>query len=394
MSMVQGLNIVIPLLVYPYLVNVLGLELYGTLVFAQVLVSYFSILINYGFNIDAVKHISLLINKKEDLNHYISAVISSKFLLWFFSLSILTISCILINRDYLILYLLTFLSTFNELIFPTWFFQGIEKMKYVTVINTISRLLYLLLIFLFIKSESDYLLVPIMNGTSILVASFYGFYLMIYKEKIQLKLVSFQYLLEVLSNATPLFLSQAIISIKDRTSQLIIGVVLGMGEVAIFDLGMKISNVIIKLPVVINQTIFPKVVKDKNMKFVMKISNITFLILLIIVSTLWYLTPFIITLFTDKNFDNAVIIIRILMLSPIFLSYSTFFGNNCLLIFDKKKEYMNGMLFTTLFYLFLIVSAYLVGMINSILVISLITVLVYLFEMIYRVYYSRKLKLI
>ena len=394
MSIVEVLNILVPLTIYPYLIKVLGVDVYGRIIFAQVIVSYCSIFINYGFNIEAVKEVSLLRRNRKALNTFVSSVFIAKFFLWVSSFIILLLGCLIIDREFLALYLLTFLMTFNEFIFPTWFFQGIEKMKFVTLINTVGRVLYLISIIFLIKSDNDYLLVPVLNGGSIFIASLVGLFLMIYRENIRFEFVSFREIVEVLKKSSTVFLSQAIISVKDKTSQIIIGAVLGMTEVAIFDLGMRVSNVIVKLPVIINQVIFPRVAQDKNMNFVLQVSHITFLLLLTVISLLWYFTPMIVAFLGGDKLAGAETIIRILLFCPIFLSYSSFFGTNCLLVFNKKLVYMRGMLLTTIFYILLISVAYFSGIINNVVVVSVITVLVYLFEMIYRGYFSKKLKLI
>ncbi len=62
------------------------------------------------------------------------------------------------------LYNLTFLWVMGQALFPVWYFQGIERMKYITIVNVSSKLIFALLIFFVIHKESDYIYVPLMNG--------------------------------------------------------------------------------------------------------------------------------------------------------------------------------------------------------------------------------------
>ena len=50
LSLLQVFTILFPLLTYPYLLRVIGLELYGVIVFAQTIINYVSLVINFGFN--------------------------------------------------------------------------------------------------------------------------------------------------------------------------------------------------------------------------------------------------------------------------------------------------------------------------------------------------------
>ena len=59
LSILQIFTIVFPLLTYPYLLRVVGLELYGVLVFAQTIISYVSLVINFGFNMSGARNVAV-----------------------------------------------------------------------------------------------------------------------------------------------------------------------------------------------------------------------------------------------------------------------------------------------------------------------------------------------
>lgn len=59
LTLLQICNLLIPLITYPYLINTLGKDLYGVIIYSQAIVSYLSIFVNWGFNISATKSISI-----------------------------------------------------------------------------------------------------------------------------------------------------------------------------------------------------------------------------------------------------------------------------------------------------------------------------------------------
>lgn len=171
LSILQIFTILFPLLTYPYLLRVIGLDLYGVIVFAQTIITYVSLVINFGFNMSGAKNVAICKENKELLSRIVSSTYLCKLILWsicvvvYFSI----ISIVPFFKEHYWVYSLSFLLTFNELLLPIWFFQGIENMKYITIVNMLARLLFVIAIFLFIHEREDYLLVPLLNGLGAVV---------------------------------------------------------------------------------------------------------------------------------------------------------------------------------------------------------------------------------
>ena len=69
LSFVQVLNYILPLLLIPYLLKTLGASGWGKIVFVQLVLQYFVVVVTYGFQWSAVNKISpirkqvILVNK-------------------------------------------------------------------------------------------------------------------------------------------------------------------------------------------------------------------------------------------------------------------------------------------------------------------------------------------
>ncbi|MFA5200267.1 MAG: oligosaccharide flippase family protein, partial [Candidatus Omnitrophota bacterium] len=151
LTSLQSINYILPLIMLPYLVRVLGMEKFGLIAFAQALVQYFLILTDYGFSLSATKTISLVGDNKQKINQVFSSVMTVKLI--FTGLSFIIICALLyfvpkFKTDWPV-YMLSFGSVVGGTLFPVWFFQGKEKMNYITIVNIISGLISLGFIFIF-----------------------------------------------------------------------------------------------------------------------------------------------------------------------------------------------------------------------------------------------------
>jgi len=151
---VQLTNYLLPLITLPYIIRIVGIEKFGIVSLVQSVMLYLLIIVDYGFNYTAT--LEILRNKDNAiaLNRIVSGTMATKFLLLFLSfasLIILHISVTRFNEDGL-LFLLGFSLVIGQAFFPMWFFQGIEKLKYITWFNLISRCTLTVLIFMFIQT--------------------------------------------------------------------------------------------------------------------------------------------------------------------------------------------------------------------------------------------------
>ena len=150
---------------------------------------------------------------------------------------------------------------------PIWFFQGIEKMKYITFVNLSARLLFVVAIFLFVHRQEDYLLVPLLNGIGAILAGCLSLYILLGKERVRFSLIPVRELRSTYKESLPLFVSILSTQIYVNVNKLVIGSFLGMLEVSIYDMADKVL-LLMKLPAsMIAQAVFPKISREQNIRF-------------------------------------------------------------------------------------------------------------------------------
>jgi len=266
MTFLQGANLLIGLLLYPYLIRVLGKESYGTYVFVLSNINFFIAFISFGFSHPALKKISLCREDHEMKNQVVSSVLSAKFYLFLLSSCILSILLFTVPflKENKLLYILVFSGSLNEVLFPTYYFQGMQKMKFVTYIQLMMRILTIPLILIFVKTPDDILIYAfVVSALSVAGGIFSIFYLRI-KEHIVLKLVVFKELKTLFQDSLPFFGSIAFGTIKQETIILFIGTFFNKQDVAIYDLANKIIAIPRLITHSINSAIFPSVINDIN----------------------------------------------------------------------------------------------------------------------------------
>ena len=380
LSILQIFTILFPLLTYPYLLRVIGLDLYGVIVFAQTIITYVSLVINFGFNMSGAKNVAICKENKELLSRIVSSTYLCKLILWsicvvvYFSI----ISIVPFFKEHYWVYSLSFLLTFNELLLPIWFFQGIENMKYITIVNMLARLLFVIAIFLFIHEREDYLLVPLLNGLGAVVAGILSLYIVLGRERVRLSVIPIRELRSAYKESFPLFVSTLSTQIYVNVNKLVIGSFLGMSEVSIYDLGEKVLN-LMKLPIsMVSQAVFPKISREKNIHFVNKIMFLLAGAVFIGYMFVFIASRQIVYLFTGAYVNDAIVVIRILGVSAIIISFNCFLGGNRLVPFGFSSMYMKILICNCLFFLLILLILLLANMIN-VYTVSLMVVIVEVF---------------
>lgn len=366
LSALQIFNLLLPLVTYPYLIRVLGGETYGLIIFAQTVINYLIIIVNFGFNFHATNEVSINRENNHKLSEIVNSVLFIKIILFFFTflLLIIIISSIRPLREHYILYLFSMIACLGEALFPIWYFQGIERMKYITYINLITRTIFSMLIFFLIRHKADYILLPILNGTGLVLGSIIALYIVFIQDKIKLQFPSFLSIKYNFKESLPIFISNLSVKVYSQANKLIVGSLLGYTEVAYYDLGDKLLR-ILKIPInILSQTIFPKMSNNYDKKFLQKLIFPIFSFSLFVFFVIQVFAEPIVTLIGGTNMLPSADIVRILTISILPLIISNFLGVQTLLALGFKKQFSKVIVLSGLIYLISLLIIYFLKYIN------------------------------
>jgi O-antigen/teichoic acid export membrane protein len=268
----QFVNMVAPLIVLPYLSRVLGVDGFGAMMLAFSACAIALIITDFGFNLSATYTISKCRENKVYVNELIGAIFLIKAVLIFILFLILATYSYFIGFSVggYTLSIYIGLNVLVQAFIPTWFFQGIEKMKSVTIFMVFAKLSYVFLIFIFIKNESDTDLVVLFYALSNLVGVSIAIRL-IYINGYSIKTPKSLKITAVFKDSSQYFLSRAAVSIYTTASTFIVGASAGVQQAAMYGASEKIYQASQSITAPIAQALFPYMAKNKDVKLLAKI---------------------------------------------------------------------------------------------------------------------------
>lgn len=340
-------NFVLPFLTFPYLVRVLGIEKFGLLSFATSIITYFLILTDYGFNLTATREISINRDDKNKLNEIFSTVMSLKLIIMTIGIVFLLPLIFFIPKfnSYWYIFIFSYGSVLGQVLFPIWFFQGLEEMKLISILNILSKCIFTAAIFLFINSENDFYLVPIFSSLGFVFIGLISILVVKLKYGVtfigQSRIVLYKYLRE----GWPLFLSNISVTLYTTATITFLGFYTNNTVVGYYSVADKIISAIRGVLSPISQVLFPYLcnIAKSNQQKVFNLNRKLAIFgggsMLFVCFILFFFASDIIVLIFGKNNSDSVLILKIFAVIPFLTFLHTVFALFTMIVFGKNKEY-------------------------------------------------------
>lgn len=354
--LLQGLNYIIPMTLLPYLIRVLGMEMYGLMAFAQSFAQYFTILTDYGFNFSATRTLAQQDGAAEAMSRLFSAVFILKLILGTIGWVVLFAIVSLIPRfhqDAKYFYV-GYLAVAGNVLFPIWYYQGIQQMRYISIVSGVTRLLAATAIFIFVHRPEDALLALTIQSGGILVSGIIGILIALLYFRVQLVWPTIANLHVVLLEGWHLFVSTAAISLYTNTNVFMVGALTGNTEAGYFSAAEKVVRALNGLIGPISQAIFPHVnmlvqkSKTAALRFARKtLAYMVPITLLPSLLLLFFAGPFAHFCF-GQNSGGSVPVLRCIALLPVIVAISNVLGIQTMVPFGMDKQFSRILIFSGL----------------------------------------------
>lgn len=352
LTLLQVGNYLVPLMILPCLTRVLGSSGFGQIGFSVAFTMYFVLLVEWGFNLSATREISINRLDKHRRSSVFWETLAARLLLTllaavFLSVMVATVPKLGALSPLLWLGMVQVLATTLSTAF---YYQGIERMAAMAVINLGVRFISVPLILILVTGQDDVFLAFAIQTSCFLGASLVNLCLLLKSGEVSWVRPRVAGTKRVLTDGLPLFLSSAGTSLYNNTNTVILGFVASESAVAFFVAGFTLVKAVVGLSGPFAQAVFPRVshllAADPNSAggFIRRMVLIQLLIGGGLSVALWLFLPWGVTWFYGEAFQESIPVVAWLSFLPLLICLASALGMQTLVPLGHNRWYMGVLL--------------------------------------------------
>lgn len=364
LNLVQLSNAIFPLIIIPYVVRILGVEKFGLVSFVQAFIMYFVTFSDYGFNLTGTREISVYREDIKKISEIFSSILILKLILGFICL-IIFFMLVLNIEQFKVNYFLYIAGTgilFGSILFPHWFFQGIEKMEIIPTINISIRTIQLILIYWLVKAENDYFVYMFIISVTQLAIGIAGLFVSVHYFNIKIILPARKIILSYFKNGFSLFSANIGTNLFANSTAFVLGILAGDYAVGIFSAADKIRQAVLSIIISFTLSAYPnalnlmKDIKSTFVNFFKKALLISSLIGFGLSLFLFVFAKGIVFIMLGNEFQESVILIQWFSITPLIVAVGMIFRILVLVTFGYDALYTRIILFSVFLHFILLFS--------------------------------------
>ena len=349
---IKAIDLALTIWLIPYLIWKVGFHNYGVYAFAMALLLFFVNVLNYGFNLSAVRELAKNKDKAYKVNEIFNEVFSVKLVLFGF-LFLFIIVLIFMIPEFWVQKQLYFFASFlliAELFSLRWFFMGMEQMKFKSIITITSTFIYISLLLIFMDSESDYIFIPLYESVALISVALIAFLWVVKRYKMKVKIISFNKIKYYLKVNFSSFINLLLPSTYGTVIVFLVGLLGVPAFVSYMQVGVKYTGAFATTNTVLTKALYPIVNRNEKIKETARLLlmsiGIVFSILMYFSSQ--FLLGHWIQFDSQEDLSKAVLMIQLLSPIPFLLGIVSSYGINGLLTLKKDVLYLKITLIATI----------------------------------------------
>lgn len=351
--------IIVPLVSYPYVSHILSVNDLGKINFSNSIVSYFALLAALGISPYAIRE-GAAISEKESRDCFISEMYSIN---WLFT--IISYICIGIlfllwphMRNYTLIFIIQSLSICFTTLGMEWVNNIDEDFLYITIRTLVIQISSLILTFVFVRDENDYLKYVCISTLAVILAGVMNFVYI--RKKHNVKVGIHMHLRKHVMPIFILFLNTVAITIYCNSDSTMLGIFCNDYQVGIYNMSTKVYSIMKSLFSAILVAVLPRLVLylgENQLKKYKEMLKRTFHIMLITIFPsiigIFMLSRKIILIIGGEKYLESVAPLQMLSIALIFALVANFISMLVMIPQKLEKVVFNATLIGAIVNIFL-----------------------------------------
>ncbi|MBQ4867333.1 flippase [Priestia megaterium] len=341
----QILAMVLPIITIPYVSRVLGPNGLGSYALTNAYAQYFVLFGMVGLSIYSSREVAYVRDDKDELNrtfwelNFIRIVtVGVSFIIY------IIVFGFFLDSSYKVVYIIQSLIILSSLVDISWLFIGLENFKSVVIKNTLVKVIGVILIFIFVKDDSDLWLYTLILGAAQLVGQ-----VLMWAElprHIRFVFPNLESSIRHLKYSVKLFIPQIAINVYAMLDKIMLGILVNESQVGLYDNSQKIIKLLITVVTAFAAVTVPKMANlYKNMHYkefentIYKSFSFVSFLAFPMTFGLIGITKSFVPWFYGSEFAGIIPMFYIGSFLMITLSWTSILGNQVLITLKREREF-------------------------------------------------------
>ena len=337
-------SLIFPLITFPYISRILGVENLGAYNFSTSIISYFTLIAGLGISTYAIREGARYREDKKKLSEFSSEVFTINVIATVLAYLLMFVCIFLFDelRKYTSVILVLSVSIMFTTLGCEWIYNIYEDFKYITIRSIMFQVVSLILLFIFVRNANDlmaYSIITVMASSGANVVN-----IIARKKYLKIGLVFNKKLKKHLIPILVLFANSIATTIYINSDMTILGIISGDYYTGLYSVSTKVYTVIKTLLGAIIVVSIPHLVsligKNNLKEYRNTSSSILNVLLSFCVPTMigiFCISKYIILILSGEEYVSATMSLQILSFALLFSIISWYYTSCVLIPFRKEK---------------------------------------------------------
>jgi O-antigen/teichoic acid export membrane protein len=348
LSMINVVGMVIPILLIPFLTRVVGVELLAGILLVNTVQQFGILLSDYSFNITGTRVIA---ENRKNHSFIVQEYRVTQVVRLFIAVSYILFSVLVFylwgNIDTVAVFLNLFFGIIGQWLLSVWYYQGLSKLGLISVITSLSKVLFFLFVLLFATTKEDVNSILIAYNLPLFILALVFFTRNINDFKASTK-INFKMCATKINSGFNVFIGDFAPNLYNNIPSIVLGISTGGANYTYYSIATRVTGAFVGFQHVLSRALFPNIVGHGKKKIGLIIKLNLILLLPFLVFIFLYSNQ-VVFFFIGQVESTAVFYLKLLSLSVFFNGIINIINQGYLLPNGKDVVFRNISLSVSIF---------------------------------------------